>query len=229
MIFSGQDPMIALCLSLLVALLPPPAGGVVEGRVVLVRAGVPATDAANAIVWIEGLHGGGGPASQGQMKSEQKRFAPRAIVVRKNGTLQFPNVDTIYHNVFSVSGANRFDLGLYRSGVAKEKKFDDPGLVRVYCNIHPQMVGFVMVVDSDFAAVTGPDGSFRFQGVPPGAHVVKVWHEEAGEKQTPVTVSGGSDAPLAIRLDATNYKPLPHKNKYGKDYPPQAATDDERY
>ncbi len=229
MIFSGQDPMIALCFSLLLALSPPPAGGVVEGRVVLVRAGVPAPDAANAIVWIERLHGGGSPAAQGEMKSEQKRFAPRAIVVRKNATVQFPNADAIYHNVFSVSGANRFDLGLYRSGVAKEKKFEDPGLVRVYCNIHPQMVGFVMVVDSDFAAVTGPDGSFRFQGVPPGAHVVKVWHEEAGETQTPVTVSGGSDAPLAIRLDATNYKPLPHKNKYGKDYPPGAGTDDERY
>ena len=137
--------------------------------------------------------------------------------MRKNGTVQFPNADAIYHNVFSVSGANRFDLGLYRSGVAKEKKFEDPGLVRVYCNIHPQMVGFVMVVDSDFAAVTGPDGSFRFQGVPAGSHVVKVWHEEGGEAQAPVTVTGGPGAPLAIRLDVTNYKPLAHKNKYGKD------------
>jgi hypothetical protein len=127
------------------------------------------------------------------MRSEQKRFAPRAIVLRKSGTVQFPNVDAIYHNVFSVSGTNRFDLGLYRSGVAKERKFEDPGLVRVYCNIHPQMVGFVMVVDSDFAAVTGPDGSFRFQGVPHGALVVKAWHE--GSEQTPVTVDGGPARP----------------------------------
>jgi plastocyanin len=230
MIFSA-NPMIALCLTLLIALLPSPsAGDVVEGKVVLVRAGSPASDASNAIVWIEGLHAGGRGAAQGEMKSEQKRFAPRAIVVRKNATVQFPNADAIYHNVFSVSGANRFDLGLYRSGVAKEKKFDDPGLVRVYCNIHPLMVGFVMVVDSDFAAVTGPDGSFRFQGVPPGAHVVRVWHEETGETQAvPATGRGGSDAPLTIRLDVTNYKPLPHRNKYGKDYPPGAGTDDERY
>ena len=75
---------------------------------------------------------------------------------RKNATVDFPNVDPIYHNVFSVSGGNRFDLGLYRSGSSKSQKFDETGLVRVYCNIHPQMVGFVMVVDSDFAAVTGP-------------------------------------------------------------------------
>jgi plastocyanin len=225
--------MITLCFSVLFALLPSPAGGgVVEGRVLLARAGTPVPDASNAIVWIEGLHAGGaGASAQGEMRSEQKRFAPRSIVLRKNGTVQFPNVDAIYHNVFSVSGTNRFDLGLYRSGVAKEKKFEDPGLVRVYCNIHPQMVGFVMVVDSDFAAVTGPDGSFRFQGVPAGSHVVKVWHEEGGETPvlTPVTVHGGSEAPLTIRLDVTSYKPLPHKNKYGKDYPPGAGTDDERY
>ncbi len=223
--------MITLCLSLLLALLPsPPAGGVVEGRIVLVRSGTPVPDASNAIVWIEGLHDGGGAAARGEMKSEQKRFAPRSIVVRKNGTVEFPNADAIYHNVFSVSGANRFDLGLYRSGVAKEKKFENPGLVRVYCNIHPQMVGFVMVVDSDFAAVTGPDGAFRFQGVPPGTHALKVWHEEAAETQTTaVTVHGGPAEPLTVRLDVTSYKPIPHRNKYGKDYPPGAGTDDERY
>ncbi len=231
MIFSGRNPMIALCFSFLFALIPPPGGGVVEGRVMLIRAGNPVPDASNAIVWIEGVHASGaGAATQGEMRSEQKRFAPRSIVVRKNGTVQFPNADAIYHNVFSVSGVNRFDLGLYRSGVSKEKKFEDPGLVRVYCNIHPQMVGFVMVVDSDFAAVTGPGGSFRFADVPPGAHVVKVWHEEAEETQaTPVTVQAGPGSPLTIRLDVTNYKPLPHRNKYGKDYPPGAGTDDERY
>ena len=163
------------------------------------------------------------------MKSEQKRFAPRAIVVRKNTTVEFPNADAIYHNVFSVSGANRFDLGLYRSGVSKEKKFEDPGLVRVYCNIHPQMVGFVMVVDSDFAAVTGPDGSFRFQGVPAGSPRRQGLARGGGETQVAGDGPGRTGPPLAIRLDVTNYKPLPHKNKYGKDYPPGAGTDDERY
>jgi plastocyanin len=215
---------------LLLALLsPPPSGGTVEGRVVLMRAGTPAPYASNAIVWIEGLHGGGGPAAaHGAMRSEKKKFTPRALVVRRNATVQFPNADTIYHNVFSVSGANRFDLGLYRSGAAREKKFDDPGLVRVYCNIHPQMVGFVMVVDSDFAAVTGPDGSFRFEGVPAGSHVIKAWHEETRETTAEAPARPG-DTPVTIRLDVTGFKPQIHKNKYGKDYPPGAGTDDERY
>jgi plastocyanin len=223
--------MMTFLLALLLALLPfPPAGGTVEGRVMLLRAGAPAPDASNAVVWLEGLGGGANHARvDGQMKSEQKRFIPRVVVVRPNATVQFPNADSIYHNAFSVSGANRFDLGLYRSGDSREKKFEDTGLVRVYCNIHPQMIGFVMVVDSGFTAVTGPDGTFRFLGVPHGTLVVKAWHEESGETQISVNVNGGPGVPLTIKLDATGFKPLPHKNKYGKEYPPGAGTDDERY
>ena len=231
MIFLTQDPMMTFLIPLLFALLPPPPpGGTIEGRVVLVRAGAQAPDASNAVVWLEGASPGSGPAaSRGEMmRSEQKKFAPRALVVRRNTTVQFPNADAIYHNVFSVSGANRFDLGLYRGGAAREKKFEESGLVRVYCNIHPQMVGFVMVVDSGFATVTGPDGSFRFAGVPAGSLALKVWHEEAGQAPTPMTVQAG-DAPVTVRLDATAFKAQPHKNKYGKDYPPGAGTDDERY
>src|SRR5262249_36903414 len=120
-----------------------------------------------------------------------------------------------------------FDLGLYRSGASREKKFEEPGLVRVYCNIHPQMVGFVMIVDSDFAAVTGPDGSFRFEGVPPGSHVVRVWHEEAGETP-PAEARAGATPPPTIGGDATTSRPFPPKNKTGKDYPRGAGTDEAR-
>jgi plastocyanin len=228
MIF-GSAPM-SLFLSLLLAFLSPPAsGGIVEGRVILVKSGSPLPDASNAVVWIDKIRGGGGSAgARAKMRSEQKRFSPRVVVVRSGGTVEFPNADPIYHNVFSVSGGNRFDLGLYRSGAIREKTFGEPGLVRVYCNIHPQMVGFVMVVDSDFAAVTGRDGSFRFEGVPPGTHTVRAWQDEGGDGQASVTV-GGPTAPVTIRLDVTNFKPQPHKNKFGKDYPPGAGTDDERY
>jgi plastocyanin len=217
---------------------PPPApaaaGGSVAGRVTVVRKGSALADGSNAVVWIEGLKKRApgarteGPA-RAEMKSQGKKFVPRVIAVEKSGEVQFPNVDPIYHNVFSVSPSNRFDLGLYRSGGSREKRFDESGLVRVYCNIHPQMVGFVMVVDSDFAAVTGPDGAFRFDGVPPGSWTVKAWHEEGGEGSAPVAVRAATDSAVAIRLDASAFKTEPHKNKYGKDYPPQAGSDDERY
>lgn len=209
--------------------------GTVSGKVALVREGKEQADASNTVVWIEGPRQSPGssrtpPGAAGQMKSSSKRFQPRVIAVAKDGSVDFPNADPIYHNVFSVSGANRFDLGLYRSGASKSRTFQEPGLVRVYCNIHPQMVGFVMVVDSDFLAVTGPDGSFRFDGVPPGAHVVKAWHEEGSETSQPVTVRAAGDAPLSLRLDLSGDKPVPHKNKYGKDYPPKAGeAEDERY
>ena len=204
-------------------------GATVSGKIVLLRDGQELPDASNTVVWIEGAHGARKAAS-GTMKSADKRFQPRVVVVPVRSAVEFPNADPIYHNVFSVSGANRFDLGLYRSGASKSRNFEEPGLVRVYCNIHPQMVGFVMVVDSDFAAVTAPDGAFRLDDVPPGTWTLKVWHEEGAEASQPVTVRAGADATATLRLDITGFKPAPHKNKYGKDYkPPPPDAEDERY
>ncbi|MBC8646689.1 MAG: carboxypeptidase regulatory-like domain-containing protein [Thermoanaerobaculia bacterium] len=219
----------ALLLPLL--LLSPPPSGTVSGRVSLLKSGVPRSDASNVAVWLEGvrLKAPAGGAVRGQMESAKKTFTPRLVVVSKEAGVEFPNSDPVFHNVFSVSGANRFDLGLYRSGTSKTRRFDAPGIVRVYCNIHPQMVGFVMVVDSDVSAVTGPDGTFRLPNVPQGTYTLRAWHEEGGESQTTVTVRPGQESPIALRLDVSGFRPAPHKNKYGKDYPPQAGLDDERY
>ena len=216
---------------LLAAPTSPEPSGSVSGQAIVSSGGAVRADASNVVVWLEGARRAAEPrgAPRGQMKSDQKKFNPRVLVVPRTATVDFPNADPIYHNVFSVSGGNRFDLGLYRSGASRSKEFDQPGLVRVYCNIHPQMVGFVMVVDSDFAAVTGPDGKFRFEGVPAGSWALKAWHEEAGEASEPVTVHARGETVAPVRLDVSGFKPQPHKNKYGKDYPPQAASDDERY
>jgi len=208
--------------------------GVIAGRVQLQSSGKDRADASNAVVWIEGTpapaHASGPSAHRPEMKSASKRFAPRVVAVPLHSAVEFPNVDPIYHNVFSVSGGNRFDLGLYRSGASKEKTFEEPGLVRVYCNIHPQMVGFVMVVDSDHYAVTGPDGAFRFEGIPPGSYVVHAWQEEGSEVKVPVTVHSSGDTPVSVPVDVSGFKPETHKNKYGKDYkPPSSDAEDERY
>jgi plastocyanin len=216
----------------LLALLSPPTPppvGTLAGRVTLIKNGAPVPDASQVVVWLEGARRSAEGGVRASMKSEKKRFTPRVIVVSRQGLVDFPNVDPIYHNVFSVSGANRFDLGLYRAGASKEKKFEESGLVRVYCNIHPQMVGFVMVVDSDFAAVTGSDGSFRFEGVPVGPARLRLWHEEAAETaEVALTVRPRLETIAAPRLDVSGFKPQPHKNKYGKDYTPPGP-DDERY
>lgn len=232
--------LVALLLALLAPPPPPaetPVGGSIAGRVTIVKNGASVADASNCVVWIEGAHRPASLATPSparrlahvEMKSQGKRFVPRVVAVEKNAEVDFPNVDPIFHNVFSVSPSNRFDLGLYRSGNSKAKKFDEPGVVRVYCNIHPQMVGFVLVVDSDFWAVTGPDGAFRFEGVPAGNWQLRVWQEEGGESRLPVAVRARAESSVAARLDATEYRLQPHKNKYGKDYPPNAGSDDERY
>jgi plastocyanin len=232
---------LALSMALALTAPTPPAAagsGVVSGKVSLIKNGAAVADASNCVVWIEAAHRpavtGAAPRptptpSRGEMKSQGKRFVPRVVAVEKTAEVDFPNVDAIYHNVFSVSPSNRFDLGLYRSGGSKAKRFDEAGVVRVYCNIHPQMVGFVLVVDSDFSAVTGPDGGFRFENVPAGTWQMHAWQEEGGEVVTPVTVRARAESPVALSLDATQFKIQPHKNKYGKDYPPNAGTDDERY
>ncbi len=221
-----QRPVLIL---ILLVSAPCVGAATLAGKVTLAAGSKDRADASNSVVWIEGARAAGG-AAKGEMRSSSKRFEPRVVAVSKSATVEFPNADPIYHNVFSVSGANRFDLGLYRSGSSKSKTFDEAGLVRVYCNIHPQMVGFVMVVDSDFVAVTGPDGAFRFDNVPAGPHVVRAWNEGGAEVSVPVTVKAGADAPLAIRIDVSGFQAEPHKNKYGKDYAPNAgASTDERY
>jgi len=225
--------MPSLLLALLLLLLPPSGTGTatLSGKIEIAKGGVARSDASSAVVWIEGLRSGGASRGgvRGEMQSAKKTFTPRVVAVPAESGVEFPNSDPIFHNVFSVSGGNRFDLGLYRSGTSKTKRFGEPGLVRVYCNIHPQMVGFVMVVDSDFFAVTGREGTFRFEAVPPGSYVVKAWHEETGETQVPVAIRAGEVSSVTLKLDASGFRPAPHKNKYGKDYPPQAGLDDERY
>jgi plastocyanin len=210
------------------------AAGTVTGKVTLVKDGKELPDASNVVVWVEGTRKPGtppAPAKSGEMKQASKRFQPRVVAVPKNSTVEFPNLDPIYHNVFSVSGANRFDLGLYRSGASKPRTFEEAGLVRVYCNIHPQMVGFVMVVDSDYVTVTPASGEFELENVPAGARVLKVWHEAAAaELSIPITVkASGAETAAPIRIDVSAYKPESHKNKYGKDYKPPPSDEDERY
>jgi plastocyanin len=220
----------AVLLAFLLSASAAPAG-TVAGRVILVKDGKDLADSSNSVLWIEGAHGAAaGRPSAAEMKSASKRFQPRVVVVSKNGTVEFPNADPIYHNVFSVSGANRFDLGLYRSGASKPKTFEEPGLVRIYCNIHPQMVGFVLVVDSDFAAITGADGTFRIDGVPDGARTLKAWNEQAAaEVSLPIAVKAG-EPPATVRIDVSGFRAETHKNKYGKDYkPPPPDSEDERY
>jgi hypothetical protein len=162
------------------------------------------------------------------MASKEKRFEPHVIAVPAGTTVRFPNLDRIFHNAFSQTPGSVFDLGLYRNGASRQAKFDAPGLVRVYCNIHAQMAGYVMVVDSGAFAVTDARGAYRIAGVPDGPRTVRAWHEMAGETTAAVDVPAGGAAELNLQLDASAYRPTAHRNKYGEPYPP-ANRDADRY
>jgi len=205
------------------------APGEVVGRVELLGADGRRSAAEGAVVWVPGIPVVAPPSvAASSIASKEKRFEPHVIAVPAGTTVRFPNLDRIFHNAFSQTPGGAFDLGLYRNGAERQVKFDAPGLVRVYCNIHAQMAGYVMVVDSGAFAVTDARGGYRITGVPEGPRTVRVWHEMAGESAAAVEVPGGRPAELNVQLDATSYKPTAHRNKYGEPYPP-ANRDADRY
>ena len=192
--------------------------GTVRGRVAVVdKDGRPASDAAEAVVWIDGPKVRPRPAGA-KIVMKGKAFAPRIVVVPVGSSVEFPNDDPVFHNVFSVSGENRFDLDLYKRPKSGVARFEKPGLVRVYCNIHPQMSAFVLVRDNPFWARPAADGSFAIDDVPAGDWVVRAWHERAGDGQRPVAVPAEGAVEASVPLDASKWKRAPHKNKFGKDY-----------
>ena len=205
----------------------PAPRGEVRVKVVVTGADGKARPAADAVAWFPGLRGSGSSPAP-QMSSRDKRFEPRVLPVPAGSSVAFPNFDKIFHNVFSLSETARFDLGLYRNGAARATTFGTPGVVRVYCNIHPQMAGYVVVLDGSVYAQTGGDGVAVLSGVPAGRQALKVWEERGGEWSGAVVVPASGTTELTVALDASTWKAQPHKNKHGRDYPPP-DDDENRY
>jgi len=153
----------------------------------------------SAVVYLEGdLPSSGGPGAPASIEQTGGRFVPGALAVRTGTTVRFPNADPHHHNVYSYSGP-RFDLGRYAPGESREVVLDEPGIVRVFCEIHEFMRAVVLVTDHGFHAVVAEDGTFRIEGVPPGSYTLKAYHPDLGTSEVEVTVS--SVAPTRVVLE----------------------------
>jgi plastocyanin len=184
--------------------------GAIRGKVE-VPAGEPV-----AYVYVENIVA---PPAKGEHKTIQqsgKKFVPGWAVIQRGTAIEFPNRDNIYHNVFSLSAGNSFDLGLYNaSGEAKSHTFTEAGPVDVYCNIHPQMAASVLVVPNRYFAKVKSDGTYEIAGVPAGRRKVVAWAPGSRPTADWIEVDGGRTADLSLKLEA---KGSAHKNKSGQSY-----------
>jgi plastocyanin len=177
-------------------------------------------------VWLESLDGNSARGKRAREKIVQrgKRFTPHIIAVERGTEVDFPNLDPFFHNVFSLYGGKRFDLGLYASGETRPVLFNRPGISYIFCNIHPQMSAVVVTLDTPYFALSDQNGDVTIAGVPEGRYQLKVWHERTSDEEMSAQsrsfqVSAGRKVDLGvIRLSESGYLPQPHQNKYGGQY-----------
>lgn len=147
---------------------------------------------ANVVVYLEGVpRATEAKPPRRVMAQRAERFEPHVLAVPAGTTVDFPNDDAIFHNVFSLSGARTFDLGRYPRGETKSVSFGRPGVVQVFCHIHSDMSATVLVLDSPAFAVPDADGRYAIRDVPPGEYTLVAWHERAAPIRRRVRVTEG--------------------------------------
>jgi plastocyanin len=183
-------------------------------------------DLAGVVVWLEPLYPDARPAVPRaaqplRLVQEDKSFQPHLLIIPERSTVEFPNEDPFFHNVFSLFNGKRFDLGLYEAGSTRRVTFDRPGICYIFCNIHPEMSAVIIVMDTPYYGVSDARGQIAISGVPPGRYNAVVWQERADPDalrglSREVTITPGAYSLGTLRLREAHL--LAHKNKYGTDY-----------
>jgi plastocyanin len=183
----------------------------------------PKPDHSGVVLWLDplGERAEGKSASPPSMLHKNKTFVPHVIAIETGTKVLFPNKDPFFHNAFSNYDGQIFDIGLHAPGTTREFTFRRPGVVRVFCNIHPTMSAVIVVVDTPYFGVSDVAGNLTLADVPPGDYRLHVFHERVAAaalqaiEQT-ITVPG---ALPPLIFSAAGYLQTPHKNKLGKPYP----------
>ena len=163
---------------------------------------VPTLEMADVVVWVPSAPAPPAAGLPPRVAVDQRdmEIVPRVAVVSTGTTVDFPNSDDLFHNLFSLSSAKKFNLGRYAPGVSKSVTFDREGEVRVFCDIHSDMVGSILVVGTRAFARPAADGSYRIDGLTPGRHSIVVWHPALGADTVAVEVPDGAEVRLDLEL-----------------------------
>ena len=156
-------------------------------------------DRRRAVVYLETAPGGAfedREPDRARMDQRSETFLPNVLAVTVGTVVDFPNNDSTYHNVFSLSKPKRFDLGRYAQGHSKSVRFDRPGIVRVFCDIHSHMSAFILVFSHRYFATTDGEGRYRINNIPSGTYAVVAWHDGADRDTRTVTIPDGGSVEL---------------------------------
>ena len=185
-------------------------------------------DASNVVVWLTPIGGTGSAAApdrfpdRPRLTQKNKSFEPHVLVIPVGSSVEFPNRDPFFHNVFSLFEGKRFDPGLYEAGTTRDVHFDKPGISYIFCNIHPQMSAVVIALDTPYYAVSTRGGELTIPNVPAGRYVLRVWSEASLpgtlKNLTREIAVGEGAASLGVLSVVATPSPAAHKNKYGRDY-----------
>lgn len=182
------------------------------------------------VIWLTPLQADSTPATLGhsgpfRLVQKDKMFMPHLLVVPTGSSVEFPNQDPFFHNVFSLFNGKRFDLGLYESGTSRTVRFDREGVSYIFCNIHPEMGAVVVALSTPYWGVSNSSGGITIHSVPVGSYKMHVWSEAArvsnsAEAERTVQVGGTAVHLGEITLEGATDQIKHHKNKFGEDYRP---------
>ena len=160
----------------------------------------PASEVRHVVVFLKNAPQRSLPPVRVEIVQRNETFVPRVVAVPVGSTVAFPNADPFYHNVFSLSRPKAFNLGRFPRGHSREERFDKPGMVRVFCDIHSHMSATVMVFNHPWFAIPDEQGRYDLPALPPGDQDITAWHERLGETTQPVRIDAGRPAAVDFTL-----------------------------
>jgi plastocyanin len=155
----------------------------------------------NVVVYLkDAVHRGPLPTSRVELLQQHETFIPHTVAITRGSTVDFPNADPFFHNVFSLSRAANFNLGRYQRGQTRGREFTKTGIVKVYCDIHSHMSATILVFDHPYFTIPELDGSFELPELPVGDYTIIGWHERVGERSERISVEAGRPASVELTV-----------------------------